>query len=271
MSDSSDDSEPEIKEEEVATWQEYLFTTAEATLFCHSRRKWMEAITFGKGECGLDTIAVALNFPRDASTYKLLRFGASKNPILTSEQKLQVCKKGEWMDDESLTYVMLKTFQKVPIIINDMYDPFALPLEPPPKKPPAPGPKPTQLPSQSTQAVFKAALLIYEARVAAMKLYESQMQARRNKLRKLPRKNDPPFAINASHTKYMPELMALKGEADLEYVVFKNKGAAHWVTFGMRHKNTAHVRTVFKAKHLPKHLLTRFLEQVEFMRNVLDV
>jgi len=248
--ESSDDSDTSVDPSTHASdWHPFCFSTSEATFFAHSKREWYEVRTQSKGSCGLDSIAVALGLPRTDATFGTLRFGASMDPRLSSTQKEKICQPKEWIDDEQMAFVVLNTFQKIPIILSDRFDAYALPLPPPPAKPPLP-----PIGGPLTAAETKN----YEKTQAE---YQKQLTQYRNTTRNMPRKDNPPFIINQAHIDHMPTLLLQTDPSKLIYVVFKNKGAAHWVTLGTRHKHKRQFRTKFTANQLPANLLTAFNEQ----------
>lgn len=199
--------------------------------------RWLAAKTVSDGNCGLDAIAIALNLPRDKTTFSALRrriaqhIGTNElatvtqkpNPKLEREAK-HILKNGTWVSDEQIVQVLCNDeFKVIPILLNGQYDP-------------------EQLLEWEAFSEEKKERLIRRAAVKNVRLPHQQSM----------------FLGFEVVIPIIRRLRALNRHLTT-YIVLKHVGGAHWVTLAQQLRGDSKIRTIFIEDELPSNLLKEFL------------
>lgn len=229
------------KEEYNVTWRKICFSTALATFFAKSKNEWYSGQSVSDGNCGPDTIRIALGIGMARKPFfKLVRLGISKADLDAVRQvyyedrrNKKVLEDKNFLYGEELIAFCLKYAQVVPILIINTYEPYGMLTY--------------QKPPPSAEASELQKLTYYQMKMEFEKNARSEYQSL--------------FVPCELYYSYIP--LIKKEKKDLKYVVFKNVGGNHWVPWGVKSRKTGQMITIFSADNLPEELLRRFQEHIE--------
>jgi hypothetical protein len=110
-------------------WKAYSPTGPQRDIVCEFQGSLQIIPTLEHGDCGVDSIAVVMNCPRNDTTFNMMREFCRSNPTHDLSQEYCETPGKFWLEVEDLVYLCTQKYDVFPIIINGNWTPSPKPLK----------------------------------------------------------------------------------------------------------------------------------------------